>query len=206
MADSSDSEAARAEQHRAKMDKEYRAIIGAIGDATTSWSMLENNLATIFSYMAFEVFHSDIAGLVFYSPNSFDARFRLVDDLMMYRFAEAQPEIHKLWTKIKGKIQSKQRTRNAIAHGSLVSHRNIPRLAPGISDTLRMLPSRQSRQLPGMSANDILDFAKSVGRICDRLNVLSLVVARYLGADIPSQPPVTQTLPELIAQLDKLMA
>jgi hypothetical protein len=199
------------------LEEEQTAIRDSIGDASIAWSALESTLSATFHTLAFGERNVETAGVIFYTPGNFEGRLALVDNLMTYHFEVKalpmtyMPQMHTLWRKLKGRIDSKKNRRNAIIHGT-VTHldagnlrRRTVRLTPAFLDVLRLHPSRASGQYAGMSSNDVKQFSRSVVRLNDFLTDFLRLLRRYKkGREHPDSPILRDPeMLEAIAQLGK---
>lgn len=129
MALSSDEQAQRELQ---AMDEEARLLVPLVGSALLTWSALENALCTTFNSLAFPSPWDNVSGIgpaIFYSPNSFEARVRLVHDVLLHKYTYLDKHqnkadgdyIVKTWSAIRERVKRKQGRRNTLAHGMLMT-------------------------------------------------------------------------------------
>lgn len=166
----------------AKMASEKQAITAGVGEALISWSSLEGCLLGIMCVAAFGRPINEVGSAIFYSATSFEARLRMVDAAV--RSLHLPPyasDLQNSWAKLKGKIESKQKARNKIAHYSIVYHNNVTRLAPPIFD--RKGYSNDPSQRPGMGSNELNSFCSSIGELCGRLVRYIKVFEKFILLD-----------------------
>jgi len=187
------------------LHEEEASIRRAVGNASVAWAGLESVLSHIFLTLAFEQKDVEIAGVIFYTPSNFESRISMVDNLMSYHFTvnaipqTYMPQIYSIWPKLRGRIQTKQSRRNAIIHGNLMNQqrgaslrdRNI-RLTPAFLDVLRQHKFRASKQLPGMSSNDIIQFTNGVVRLAGLLIDYNLILKAYQKGRKAARGPILQ--------------
>ena len=99
---------------------------------------------------------------IYYSPTSFEARSEIVGNAVIQIASEqkALSELLPIWTKISEKVDRARRLRNAVAHGSPITHltkrwKMHVRWSPPAFDVIRIGRKRSEGQLPGISERDI---------------------------------------------------
>lgn len=194
---------------------EEAAIRRAIGDASVAWSGLESALSHIFITLGFERQTTEVAGVIFYTPTNFETRLALVDNLMTYHFVVQalpmthMPQIYALWPLLRGRIAKKQSIRNAIAHGNLIHQdagnlrRTRVRLSPALLDTLRLHPTRLTKQYFGMASNEINQFTNSIVRLATLLGEYDQILKAYRKGRESLRGPLLQD-PELLEAVNQL--
>jgi hypothetical protein len=191
-----------------KMQSEYDQLISEIGKTTVVWNQLEMALFAIFSTLVEAKPTDQWHGVVFFSPNSFDARLNMVNDLMALKYADDR--VAKVWSTTKGKIHNKQRVRNSVAHhviGTAAMHDGqYIRLMPALGDHLRHLKTRKKNQPPGLGVDELKAFRESLGPIFEDLNIIdnALKALRgFLSGNLPSMDEA-QGLHGALLRLDAL--
>lgn len=181
------------------LEKEKPEVFyAAIGRALTVWSGLENDLCTLFcrcvgTAISFPANHA------FWAVVSFDAKLKMTDAAMTSLFPEGHPIFGK-WVKLKDHLHKKNRKRNEIAHGTLVSmpHRdkrtrktkNDLFFAPYFWGTIgkNSLSAHDPRPGDRMYVDDIRSATQKFSALQDRLKDLAQEVFEIMhGAGF--QPP-----------------
>lgn len=215
---SSDPEDPKTKEMLQKMVLEHDALIRGVGLVTRVWGVLENNLFQSFTVLgAFDSStQQDAAGVIFYTPSNMETRISFVDKLVAYRFKlfgvpSIDPQIAKLWSGVKGKIDTLKSTRNAIVHGTLVSssgranaHDQTHRIAPNFGDVLRFLPDVMQGRHPGLGSNELRVHEKAVWRVNERLRNLNEAFQLRMEIQLgPDKDTAVLKLLELLPNLDQ---
>lgn len=170
----------------------------AIGRALTVWSGLENDLCLLFcrcvgTAVAFPANHA------FWAVVSFDAKLKMTDAAMVALFPDSHP-ISAKWVKLKNHLHKKNRKRNEIAHGTLVSMPYRDKRTKKATNDLFFAPyfwgsigknipsTEDARPKDRMYLDDIRGATQKFSALQDRLKELAQEVFEImLGAGF--QPP-----------------
>jgi hypothetical protein len=194
---------------------ERAAIITGIGEVTSVWATLEDNLFSLFlvlTGLSGDQAWDERAGIIFYTPSNTETRIALVDNLVSYHCEmrklsppadEIDDRLLKNWHSIKGKIDRLKNTRNAIVHGSVGSvgsaTKSTSRLTPAFGDTLRFPRTVPKGSFPGLGSNEIKTHSQAVWTANNR--VAQLTGAFRLRMQLPHHADplgVIRTLLEML--------
>ncbi len=179
---------------------EFNAGIVAVHKA---FAEFENRFAWLLSALL-NASHQMVVRLYF-SLNATEARVGLVDAVMPVALerlqAEMRPRMEGQWRRVMDRASRARKTRNNIIHGQVLSvgteYGEVLRLAPLLADSGRLSPMFASGQLPGMSANDLMQNATLLDTIA--FDVASVMMV-FLHADKSDWPASLQKLAELEAR------
>jgi len=84
------------------------------------WRFLEDNLESVFNALV-DSPHHNLPSVIYYSINGFQARLKIIDTLLKYRFARddksaGQPKRLREWRNLQRRINALMRLRNIVAH------------------------------------------------------------------------------------------
>jgi hypothetical protein len=144
---------------------EIQRAKNAVADATFAWGTLESSLATLLSAILQRTLQDAIASAIYFAPNNFETRFKIIDCVLRERLHKNKLEkpFIATWGEILNTLNRLKDTRNKIAHGSLIATyrghastlRRVVRLTSPIRDIQRHRKSEETGQLPGMAPADI---------------------------------------------------
>jgi|GEM_PF-5656133 len=198
-----------------KLAEDYFNLISSVGLVTTAWAHLEETLFKSFQLLS-NIPHGDwqAAGVIFYTPNSFESRLQLVDKLVAYRclkhpfWEELDKKIFDLWASVRGKIQKLQNTRNRIIHGGLMQSThdgNVTfRIHPALPDVHRS-PSLAEwfKGHPGLGPNELNVHQQAVVRVAERVQKLNEVFQLRMLMLRPGNPAdAIEKLRAVVTQLE----
>lgn len=102
-----------------KLQSDLVAARAAIGEALTTWAVVEDDLCTTF-VRALTAETNRPAVLAYFAIRSFEARLSAVNAAISGRY-DLPKELHEEWESLSNKIRRKSKARNELAHCSLLS-------------------------------------------------------------------------------------
>lgn len=189
-----------------KMIEEHKTIREAIVNITLAWSHLENTLALILARVIDPVGPATYAFAIFYSVASADAKISIVDAVFttLLESSPHEQKIRPLWEKTLKLVSRVKKVRNAVAHGQIsttaIGGKNYVRLTPPIFDWRRMHPPVLKGQPPGLSAHDLDQTARRIGKVTSLLDHHLALVQALIYRNVPDEV-LLEKLQELEADL-----
>jgi hypothetical protein len=135
-----------------------------VAQATTSWSRVENAMATLLEKLI--GYSTDNIGThIYFAPNNTETRFKIVDTLARVKMGakEVPHDLISEWNSVFVALGKAKETRNRIAHGEIQTPglkkkgkwAHQARLTASSYDIGRTWKEHKPRQWPGMSINDV---------------------------------------------------
>lgn len=183
-----------------RLFEERKAFDNAMLGMLHAWSHLENNLALLLGSIVRDGAGS-LASAIYFAPNSFEVRKQVVEAAM---FIVCEPfdqdgSIRRLWGNWSSKIDKNKKVRNQVAHGQIITHavngKNRIRLCPPLFNFGHYAVAHKKRQLPGYSAHDIEQSARSLSHNTEA----TWIFRDMINACIFQKP---QALPEISQKLE----
>lgn len=180
----------------ADLVQENQAMNEAIVAAVRAWAGLENSLAYLLGTIITQGGGS-LGMAIYYSPDSTETRLGIVNEAAVH-FCASHPDgdpVKPLWIQLYKRIKKSKSTRNKIVHGNVVTHarrngKNYIRLTAPIfnftsknKDMAHLIKQVEAMargeisQLPGMSANDVMDAAANFSDLAQMVGDLRLVLS-----------------------------
>lgn len=197
------------------LDAEMQRILPLVGSAMSTWSQLEMSLCQVFINSAFPSSWDRTNGVgaaIFYSPNSFEARVRLIQDVLVHKYTWATTHsdktegdyIIKSWSAIRERIKRKQSRRNMLAHGVAMARHDEDGTTFGIT-----LPAElyvfENRKL--LTDKEVVEFIKGCKWLIDVVRSFDkclLHINDHLNEH--RRFPDNEAYASLKIELDKLLA
>jgi len=174
MTSSSEDDAKRLMAEHELLEREHERLRGAILGHQRAWAELEIALsALLYEVLRLEPRSSHVAYSLYYSPTSLEARTELVHNALSQFLAEntGLAALAPLWTLMYRRIGRARRIRNAVAHGTPhtlnIKGKNYARLTSPAFDVIRVGRIISKGQIPGITAEDLVDAIKRVARITE---------------------------------------
>ncbi|MEL3890291.1 hypothetical protein V6B08_08445 [Ferrovibrio sp. MS7] len=185
-----------------RLKTEHTQLRNAIWAFNATFNEMELALSALL-YSALDIKHSQVAYAIYYSPNGFDARTEIVDNVIKQlinenpRIADLSP----LWSKLYEDFRSTRKMRNNIAHGMPVTltirGRNHARLCSPVFDQNRVgRHIAKTGQPPGLTASSIMQGAKKARWQVERVDDVNRLFATFHEVGNP-------TLPQKFAALEE---
>ena len=189
------------EADHVRLRKEHDALRNAIWTFNSTFNELEIALSALL-YAALNVPNSQVAYAIYYSPNSFDARAEIVDNVIQQLTAENPrlDELVPLWAKLYKDFRSTRTMRNKIAHGMPITlsirGKNHARLTSPAFDTNRVGRRIRQGRIPGLTVSDIANGAKKTAWLTNRIDDVNRLLAVFYEDGNPTLPEKYRTLAE----------
>ncbi|MEQ1628410.1 MAG: hypothetical protein ABL965_13525 [Nitrospira sp.] len=167
-------------------ERELRELDAAILIHMKVWSELETALSALF----YETLHpeprsSRIPYVIYYSPDGFDARQKVVDKVLRQFFQENPQSavIEPHWEVITKEIDRSRKMRNNIAHGAPLTlnirGKNYVRHSPPAFDINRVGSLIPKGTIPGVSAEEISHANKSIIKLVECIDATNRAIAAF---------------------------
>lgn len=191
-----------------KLEQEHEKLRNALELFRTRFSELEIALSTLL----YEVLHlnnrnSKVPYALYYSPTSFHARVELVENAVVQLSLENDElkQLPKLWETISRKLHQARNVRNAISHAApntlVINNKRHARMTSPAFDVLRVGRTISKRQIPGLTAKNIVDGNKNLKLLHHSADAVNRVVGAF-HAKAPKA--LREKFRELRASLKKL--
>jgi hypothetical protein len=189
-------------------ERELRELDAVVLHHMKLWSELETALSTLF----YEILHTEprsslIPYVIYYSPEGFDAREKIVDKTLR-QFLRENPKssaIEPHWDRIHDELNKAREMRNKIAHGAPlilgIRGKNYVRHSPPAFDVNRVGNLIPTGTIPGVSVEEISRANKKIIKLVECVDAINRAIAAFSqdGADT-----LLRTLPPLEASLTAL--
>lgn len=101
-------------------EREQALVFEMMGRILSEWRFLEDNLLAVFEALV-DSPHRNLSSAIYYSINGVQARLKIIDTLLKFRFAPddertKQPERLRDWKNLQRRITALMRLRNVVAH------------------------------------------------------------------------------------------
>jgi len=165
-----------------KLGKDHQKIKDNILAVTLNWSNLENAMAILLESII-GISNYQFGFAIYFAAASADTRFNIVDNAIVAFFENNShsEELLNIWGKLYKFLKKAKEKRNIIIHGNVITYgrgnpaKNYARLtAPMLSR--KMTKQFQSRQIPGMSANDVEHIAENINKLCTHLTLINQAI------------------------------
>ena len=156
------------EEIQKRLAAENAKMREAIFEAGQAWASLENHMALVLTAVLNIVReqHSNASLAIYFAPSNSETRFAIVDaafTCLSFPPVETHDRVMACWARFMSKAHSARGVRNKIVHGEVqnlpspTSGRPQVRLTGQIFDLKRneFVAAYASKQLPGMSRNDV---------------------------------------------------
>jgi uncharacterized protein with HEPN domain len=189
----------QSEHDRKALDKEHEALRNSIWAFNATFSELEVALSALL-YEALHIPKSKVAYAIYHSPNGFDARTEIVDNVIQQLVLENErlKDLQPHWSALYDDFRGTRIMRNRLAHGFPVTlairGKNHARLTSPVFDEIRVGRSIREGRIPGLTASDISNGAKKARWLIDRVDDVNRLLAVFHEDGNP-------TLPEKFAAL-----
>lgn len=127
-----------------------------VGNAMLSWQGVEHMVCELYLCF-FERSAQEAAAVTYYAVRTFDARCGVVDALVGFFCTEDQKS---RWHKVLQSIRKRSRSRNSLAHGVFITHKQGDDLQPMISRNpldIASFPTGDVKRTQFISAKEIRD-------------------------------------------------
>jgi hypothetical protein len=169
----------------AKESAEVKKLQLAVFNHMKIWSVLEFSLSSLFKRMLNLPEISAIPFAIYYSPDGFDSRQKIVNSALL-QLIEEQKELAFLkehWDKIMHELNDVRRIRNVIAHGALhvlkiEDKTHVTHCAPP-SDINRVLKLIVKGSIPGRSAKQINDSYKKIQGLVTCIHAVTFIISLF---------------------------
>jgi hypothetical protein len=149
----------------------------------SDFSRLEHALSTLL-HATLRATTSKVPLAVYYSITGFDGRATMVENALIELISEekrlAPLAKETRWPLISKRLRKIRILRNAIAHGSLenlyIGNRPHVRWIPPASDVIRVSRIIAKRQIPGLTAEDVLRRRRALWPLIECLDAINLLV------------------------------
>lgn len=167
-------------------ERELRELDDAILVHMKVWSKLETALSALF----YETLHTEprsshIPYVIYYSPDGFDARQKIVDKVLRQFFQE-NPEsavIEPHWEVITKEVERSRKMRNNIAHGAPlilnIREKNYVRHSPPAFDVNRVGSLIPKGTIPGVSAKEISQSNKNILKLVECIDATNKAITAF---------------------------
>ena len=198
------------------LQREYEAINDELAKLNKAilvhmkvWAELEVALsALLYATLQIKPATSKIAYVIYYSPDGFDSRHKIVDRVLRQLILE-NPTITSIephWDTIDKELGKARKIRNQIAHGAplilLIREKRYARLSPPAFDVNRVGNLIPTGAIPGLSVNEILRANENVFKLSECIDAANKAIWDFhqYGPDT-----LQQTLPPLAACLQTFL-
>lgn len=177
------------------LSQQRKEMYCAIGEATTAWAAVEDQLANIFAYFVAGDGRSLTAKAAFHAAINFNTKLAMTDDGAELKLALDNESLKK-WRTLSSRASRKAKNRNEIVHFALATSVSLPdgqrkiHLSPSLQNPAPRVSGKPVRELV---AKDILQRAGAFRVLAQQLSEFAIEI----GAARPGQ------LPEFLAQLLK---
>jgi hypothetical protein len=101
-------------------EREQALVFEQMGRITSEWRFLEDNLEAVFDALV-DSPHRSLPSAIYYSINGFQARLKIIDTLLKFRFAAddksaKQPLRLREWANLRKRLNALVPLRNIVAH------------------------------------------------------------------------------------------
>jgi len=178
-----------------KVAEQHRQMREGVADAILAWASLENGSVMLLANLISDREDLHFASAIYFAPTSIDVRTSILNRAFLARFNDElqHRDFRELWGKLVKRIDGKRQKRNIIAHSGIATHfqndENHVRLMKPIWNSYELVPLSKSGQLPGMSANDVLQISKGIWDLAETLQMFTSAVRSFRigGAQALSQ-------------------
>ena len=188
-------------------DQEVVQLHESIITHMKNWSRLETSLSKLlYDIIRIKPRSSKIPYVIYYSPDGFDARQKIVDRAFRQFIKETPTSsgIENDWNKIDTELTLAKAIRNKVAHGAPlilgIRGKYYVRHSPPAHDVNRV-GNLVENGIPGISASEILTSSKTIINLVDCIEAIRFPVIAYRQGKLAS---LTEKLAELATCLQKL--
>lgn len=158
-----------------KKSEDPNLFMHAVGLALTTWGRVEVAHCAVFCRVASGTVSNEALERAYWAISSFDGRLKMVNAAISHAFSQ-HAEYLETWTDLHRALESKNKIRNKIAHGSVVPL-SVPDADSGHLE-VKFVPYFWSNLENLMTKNGNLDVGFSLKDIRDFSDAFSLVEAR----------------------------
>lgn len=184
----------RIQDDHVRITKEHDALRNAIWSFNSAFNELEIALSTLL-HEALHVPKSKVAYAVYYSPNSFDARAEIVDNVIKQLIIEngRLEALSPLWASLYDNFRGTRTKRNSIAHGMPITiairGKSHVRLTSPVFDANRVgRHITETGQPPGLTASDIARGAQKARWLVERVDDVNRLLTTFHEDGNPTLP------------------
>jgi hypothetical protein len=175
----------------ARLDAESARLRDSVAAITFAWAAVENSMTLVLARVIKDPI-GDLASAIFFAPSALETRLAIVNSAVreIIHFLSIKTDVEKPWSTIMNRLGRLKETRNKVAHGqqqTFISPRNRRhiRLMPPLYN-VQAARSHPSRQIPGLSANDISGSARSVHKTVKSIDLFQEIVPLIHTREISS--------------------
>jgi hypothetical protein len=142
---------------------DYQKMYDAIAQANTTWSRVENAMASLLEWLL-GYSHDYVALHIYFAPSNTETRFKIVDTVAHVKWQNyTTHDLWAEWVSVKEGVDRAKNVRNRIAHGEIHgpgrkvkgTWKHQVRLTASSYDLGRTWKEHKPRQWPGMSTHDV---------------------------------------------------
>jgi hypothetical protein len=171
-----------------RLKREHEEIRRIVVTFNQAFAELETALSALL-YSVLNIRQSQVAYAIYYSPSSFDARAKIVDNALIQLVSENNqlagiPPLQKI---IFCKIGEARQMRNTLAHGIQqtlhIQGKSYARFSPLAFDAIRLGRKVAKGQIPGLTADNVLRSCQSVCMFVEHVDTLNRIITAFYDGD-----------------------
>ena len=162
-------------------------IRSSMADTIIVWANLESALVDLLMH-CLDQRDLKMASAIFYAVTGLDARIEITRraTITAFRKFPNSSEARDIAETIFKNINSKKTIRNTVVHGTISTigingkrYKQYTRLTPPLSDYQKREKLRKTRQIPGLSANDLHQSVRAINKLRERIFKLGQLVETW---------------------------
>lgn len=168
----------------------HESEIKNLHNAVLVWMQRWSDVEIAMSTLLYETLHilprsSQISYAIYFSPDGFDARMKIVDHVIRQFIQEntACNNLQDHWDDIKHGLGSARRIRNGVAHGSAIMlnirGKSYVRHCPPGFDIHRVANTARKGTIPGLSVKDITDGSKMIIVLVECIGAMNRAITSF---------------------------